>query len=254
MADIDGISMRRSIRPALTAVLCLLVGLLPGLLFADLLVVTVKLTSVRIDKQFYARSKASASYGESLTLINSDRDWHKVKYKNTSGWVHNSAVALKSPAKKKKKKKKEKSAKPSTFSGLSQKLGLGLKQKPASNSTAGYSQDDVTLAGKGFSEEVEKNYRSNNPNINYKDVNWVEKQRAPANRVLNFAKAGNLSARALTAPTKEAAKPKQNTKTKPEKTDSSNDSVLQKAKKRTSGFFKKLKPGSKDNKDSGGNE
>lgn len=224
----------------------LLTALLPVHAFAESLIVTVKNTSIRTDHKFYAKNKATVSYGKSLTLISTKDDWYKVKYNNTTGWVHNSAVSLKSSSG---KDKKNKSDKPSALSGLGKKFGLGAK-KQESTKTAGYSQDDVTLAGKGFSEEVEKNYRKKNPKINYKDVDWIERQTASTKTSLQFAKAGHLTVREDLPQEKKstASTGKKNKK----QTDSKGESLFDKAKKNTSGFFGKLKLGGKKESDSGG--
>ena len=219
----------------------LLAMLLPAVAQAESLVVTVKQTSIRADQKFYAKSKATVSHGTLLDLISSSNDWHKVKYKAMTGWVHNSAVAIKSSTDKDKKTKQ--SGKPSAISGLGKKFGLGVKKEPTR--TTGYSQDDVTLAGKGFSEEVENSYRKKNPKINYKDVDWVERQTASTSKALQFASAGRLSVRDEPPKKKQAAAGDSK-----KKAESKGESMFDKAKKGTSGFFSKLKPGGK--KDSGG--
>ena len=54
------------------------------------------------------------------------------------------------------------------------------------------SQDEIALAGKGFSEEVEKEYRKNNANLDYAWINRMETIRISPRQMENFVEDGRL--------------------------------------------------------------
>lgn len=55
------------------------------------------------------------------------------------------------------------------------------------------SGDDVALAGKGFNPQVEKEYQTKNPTLNFAAVDTMEKITVPDAQLAAFAKAGQLS-------------------------------------------------------------
>ncbi len=143
--------------------------------FAAYSTVTVihKKTSIRADKQFFAPAVATAKYMDKLKVIEEKGGWYKVSFAGKTGWVHGSAVAggKKTGAGKKKK-------------GLSL---FGKKEDPKK-----VSQDDVALAGKGFNEQVEKDYKKKNPKLAFKAVDEMEKINVEDKKLAGFIKAGNL--------------------------------------------------------------
>ena len=54
------------------------------------------------------------------------------------------------------------------------------------------SSNEIALAGKGFSEEVEKSYRAKNKKLNYKEVNKMEKFTVSQSKIRKFLKEGEL--------------------------------------------------------------
>lgn len=114
-----------------------------GLLWAtETLKVTVKSSRLRKSPKFYSGSLATVQFGESLKKVTEQGDWiQAVTTTGIKGWIHSSAVA-----------------KP-TFS-------LTADRKAQEETAA----DEVALAGKGFNEQVEKEYRKT-ANLDY---TWVD--------------------------------------------------------------------------------
>lgn len=82
-----------------------------------------------------------------------------------TGWIHNSALSEKE---------------------IVLRPGDTDVQKAAS-------QREITLAGKGFNPEVEKEYRKLNPNLDFKWVDRMEKIVVSDEEMMKFIKEGQLS-------------------------------------------------------------
>ncbi len=82
-------------------------------------------------------------YGSAIQQLGREGDWLRVSYQGKEGWVHISAV-------------QEQKIQLSPLAG-------GQAQEA--------SQDEVALAGKGFTPEVEKAFREKNPKMRYDLVN-----------------------------------------------------------------------------------
>jgi hypothetical protein len=54
------------------------------------------------------------------------------------------------------------------------------------------SRDEVALAGKGFTPEVEKAFRDKNPKMRYDLVNQVQAYKIDEQKIQTFLQAGNL--------------------------------------------------------------
>jgi hypothetical protein len=148
-------------------------GLLAALLFiadaaagAELVAVIVRKTSVRRDRQFYAPTVAEAVLGDSFTVLARERGWVKVRTGSGEGWLHESAVSAK-------------------------------KVAASSTAPAGGKVDaqDVALAGKGFTPQVEREYRKKNPRDDFGAVDRMEQLGASEQAVAAFVGEGNLQAR-----------------------------------------------------------
>lgn len=120
---------------------------------------------LRKDKRFFAPVITRVPYGASLHVLGTQGDWLRVYYRNRYGWMHIGEV------------KKQKFS----FSALS------------AQSTSGTTQDEVALAGKGFTPEVEKAFRNENPNLRFYLVDQVESLRVSDKKIQAFLKQGNLN-------------------------------------------------------------
>jgi uncharacterized protein YgiM (DUF1202 family) len=113
------------------------------LLAAETLKVRVKSTKLRSSPKFYAGSVASLQFGESLEKITAQGDWIQAKTTTgTTGWIHSSAVTV-------------------------PKFSLTAGKTAQEETTA----DEVALAGKGFNQQVEEEYRKNSD----LDYTWVDR-------------------------------------------------------------------------------
>jgi len=151
--------------------------------------VTVKQTSIRADKLFYAKAIATARFTDRLQLLSEDKGWLRVKFRNKTGWVHASAVSSGG------------GGQDSGLGGLSSALNMLSGKSASQGSNREFSEDEVALAGKGFNVAVESEYRKQNPRANFSAVDKMEKQGAKPATILRFADAGALQPRDPSAPT-----------------------------------------------------
>jgi len=113
------------------------------LMAATSLKVRVKSTKLRRSPKFYASSMATLRFGESLEKLSEQDGWiHAQTSAGTTGWIHSSAVTT-------------------------PKFTV-TAQRTAQEET---SADEVALAGKGFNEQVEQEYRKSTE----LDYTWVDR-------------------------------------------------------------------------------
>jgi hypothetical protein len=142
--------------------------LLIGLCFATSLVFAATVTVItqegviRQDKRFFAPLVMRVPYGSVIEQTAREGDWLRVSYQGKQGWIHFSAVQT-------------------------QKLSptTGGKAQEAS-------RDEVALAGKGFTPEVEKAFRDKNPKMRYDLVDQIQSTKADETRLQAFIQSGNL--------------------------------------------------------------
>ncbi len=97
---------------------------------------------------FTAESLGSVPDGAEVQVIQQSGDWYQVTYEGQSGWLHQQA-----------------------FPGTKKfDLSSVLKGKAVREAKT----DEVALAGKGFTPEVEADFRRKHPNLNYALVDQVE--------------------------------------------------------------------------------
>ncbi len=127
-------------------------------------IVTVRVmrAKVMVKPMFIGRSVGRASRGQQLTYRGSKGDWYKISGR-FNGWIHRTAVV---------DKKVQLSAKP----------GGG----------GGASRDEVELAGRGFTPEVESKYRNQNPNMDFSHVDSLEKLEVNDGELQLFVTSGGL--------------------------------------------------------------
>jgi len=119
---------------------------------------------IRKDKRFFAPMVTRVPYGEMIEELERQGDWLRVSYRGTQGWLHFSAV-------------QEQKFRLSTLSG-----------ERAQEST----KEEVALAGKGFTPEVEKAVREKNSSMRYDLVNQVQAFKVNETQLLEFIRAGHL--------------------------------------------------------------
>lgn len=127
--------------------------------------VRVKRTALRERATFLANAKAQLLYGDQLTVLDDSSDWPKVRAAGgREGYVHSSAVT----------------DRPVVF-------GSGAKNAPSS-----VDQEEIILAGKGFSKGVEQQYARSNRGVNYRAVDEMERGSVTAAELKKFISEGKL--------------------------------------------------------------
>lgn len=104
--------------------------------------------------------------GTEVQVIQQSGDWYQVDYQGQTGWLHQQAFG---------------GAKKVDLSRL-----LQGKAVPASRT------DEVALAGKGFTPEVEADFRRKHPNLNYDLVDKVEGFGVSLGELQAFTQEGGL--------------------------------------------------------------
>lgn len=150
--------MVKKIRWFLLLCLCLVTSFV----FAATVTVITQEGVIRKDKRFFAPAVIRVPYGSVIEQTAREGDWLRVSYQGKQGWIHFSAVQT-------------------------QKLSptTGGKAKEAS-------KDEVALAGKGFTPEVEKAFRDKNPKMRYDLVNQIQSTKTDDTRLQAFIQSGNL--------------------------------------------------------------
>jgi hypothetical protein len=156
------------LKPFLFALLFILLGgITVFAVVQKFMSVQVKTGQVRSAPSFTGMIIQKLSYGEQVAVSEEKSSWVKVSMadKNTEGWMHSSAL---------------------THKKIVLKPGASDVEKTASG-------DEVALAGKGFNEEVEKNYRTGNKNLDYEGVDKMEKIVVSQPEIEKFLNEGGLT-------------------------------------------------------------
>jgi hypothetical protein len=120
--------------------------------------------TIRKDKRFFAPAVAAVPYGTVIEELDRQGDWLRVSYQGKQGWLHASAVSQ-------------------------QKLDLSGFAGQRADET---SREEVALAGKGFTPQVEAAMREKNPSMRYDLVDRIQGYAVPEGELLAFLQAGNL--------------------------------------------------------------
>jgi len=135
---------------------------------------TLKVTqanqSLYPEADFASTPLASVPVGATVRVLRQAGDWYQVDYAGTTGWMHRQAFPS--------------AQAPSRFGGLPGLLFGG----PVKETTS----DEVALAGKGFTPEVEASYRQKHPELNFAQVDKVEAFRVNDAQLQAFIKEGGL--------------------------------------------------------------
>ena len=156
-------------RPMKRSIVFLFIVFLPALAWAENVYVTVRETQLRAKPDFLSKG-AALRYGDSLTVLSDSQSWINVKtISGQQGYVHRSAIS---------------------------ERRIVLKGQ-SSFVSSGASQNDVVMAGKGFSSEVENQYSSKNPVLDFRTVDAMERPRVAPADLSSFVKQGQLNGGAL---------------------------------------------------------
>jgi uncharacterized protein YgiM (DUF1202 family) len=122
---------------------------------------------LRADPSFLGKVIGSVSYGDAVTVIRQQNPWFFVSTKTgqLTGWIHSSALSEKE---------------------IVLRAGDANVQKTAS-------QREIALAGKGFNADVEKEYKTRNPNLDFEWIDRMERIVVSDEEIRQFIAAGKLS-------------------------------------------------------------
>jgi hypothetical protein len=126
--------------------------------------IVVKETTLREQCRFLSPAAARLHYNDSVDIVSREADWYKVAFGTVRGCLHRSALE----------------ARTYSLSGVS-----GTR-------TGFASQEEVSLAGKGFTPEVEASYKKQHHNLNYQAVDDVQSYRVSDETLGKFMREGGL--------------------------------------------------------------
>jgi len=151
----------------ITSLLVTLTGLTVFALEQKLMSIQVKKGTVRSQPSFLGKVVAELNYGDQVAVQNVKGPWYFIDRPGGSpdGWMHSSALSTKK---------------------IVLKPGASDVDKAASS-------DELTLAGKGFNQQVENDFKSKNPNVDFTWINKMEKMDVSQNQIQNFVEEGKLS-------------------------------------------------------------
>ena len=129
--------------------------------------VQVKKGEIRSTPSFLGAIVARVSYGDRVYVLEEKGPWVKVAIpeRNNEGWIHSSALTEK-------------------------KIVFTAGAKDVQTSA---SSNEVALAGKGFNQQVENEFKEKNPKMNYAWINRMEKFVVSEKEIKQFLKQGELS-------------------------------------------------------------
>jgi uncharacterized protein YraI len=124
------------------------------------LYVAVKSAAVKSSTWFFASTKGTLTYGTQITVQSVNGKWVEIKSGSLTGWVENAS--------------------------------LTSKKITSSASSTSASVTEIALAGKGFNEEIEGTYKAGNAELDYANVDLVEKIAVSPDELQKFIKDGKL--------------------------------------------------------------
>ncbi len=128
--------------------------------------VQVKETQMRAKASFLGASVAKLAYGAQVTVLEEKSPWLRVRAAGgKEGWVHQSALTTK-------------------------KVQLASGGK---NAGTGAGNDELALAGKGFSAEVEESFKAANEDLDFAWVDRMETWKVSAEDAEEFLAAGQVA-------------------------------------------------------------
>jgi uncharacterized protein YgiM (DUF1202 family) len=127
----------------------------------DTLYVNVKSANLKSSTGFFASTTAAVKYAEEVKVLAVNGKWVQVRTGgNKTGWIAYSS--------------------------------LTTKRMAPQGGTANASAKEIALAGKGFSPEVESEYKKSGENVNYAAVDAMEAVEIPEKDLLAFIEEGRL--------------------------------------------------------------
>ncbi len=130
--------------------------------------VQVRTGQLRATPSHLGKVAAAVAYGDRLTVVQKQGAWYSVKdARGRAGWIHESALTTKR---------------------------VVLKSGDA-DVAAGAGGDEIALAGKGFNEQVEGEYKAQNAEADYAWVDRMEAMVVTPEQAVAFLAAGEVVAK-----------------------------------------------------------
>ncbi|WP_321492016.1 SH3 domain-containing protein [uncultured Desulfobacter sp.] len=127
--------------------------------------IQVKSADIRSAPSFLSQRRFRVAYTNKVTLLETRGSWANVSYHGNAGWVHQSAISTR----------------------------VITLDPNAATARAQVSDDEISLAGKGFNKEVENTYRDTHGDAGFSDVDKAEAIRLDPASLAKFMKAGGLT-------------------------------------------------------------
>lgn len=121
---------------------------------------------LRESPNFLSRPTVVVSYGTIVDILEKKGDWIKIRLAQNTGWLPSSALQ--------------------GSRIILKEVGKGEKTKSS------IYDKEITTAGKGFSPEYEAMIKSENPKLNYLEVDKLEKRELAETQLFEFAKAAGV--------------------------------------------------------------
>ena len=120
--------------------------------------VAVQSTNLKATAGVFANNLAAISLGEAVTLISDNGRWSNVQYGNLTGWIPSNELT---------------------------------SRRITSSGSVGLSATEVALAGKGFTPELETEYRRGG--LDFSMVDYMERITIPSQDLQRFINEGRLN-------------------------------------------------------------
>lgn len=132
---------------------------------AEVMKVIEREGAIRKSKFTFSPKLKTVAEGEDVTILSRSDPWIQVEYKGVQGWMSASAVVD-----------------PDDFIPSSSKVAMETRAS------------EQSAAGRGFTPEVEKEYRKGKPDLDkaFKVLDEVQKVKVADDTILEFLKAGKL--------------------------------------------------------------
>jgi len=119
--------------------------------------IAVKTTPLKSSTGFFAKDLGTLSLGDVVTVINDDGKWSQIQAGGLAGWVTSSS----------------------------------LSARRVTTSNPAVTASEIAMAGKGFSPDMEMEYRKNG--LDYSMVDSMEQITVPATELFRFINEGRLA-------------------------------------------------------------
>ncbi len=123
--------------------------------------VQVKEGQLRSAPSFLGTIVGPVAYGEQVEAVQQQGDWMNVKFRNLTGWIHQSALTKKPVV-----------------------LGSGGQAQSAATG------QEVALAGKGFNADVEAKYKATHGKLDFASVDRMELMKVSREEMIKFLNDG----------------------------------------------------------------